>query len=235
MQKIILTLLVFISFNSFGQNRIEGIGKFKLKKTSVTYLDTLAKEQGLDREKINTFKEYYNLRRETNKLAEIFVDTVERYNSPSYSHYCKDARVFYIPKMKISEIELSNTYLTFYKDTLVEINTDYEREITEAFELKYGKAEIEKKEKEIKCTLKLSGAEISYTEIMYYQYWNNGNIRCTAALGDYYNSKCEKQSISYISLSVEKMTTKIRECDDKEEDRIKKKNDSEKKKKLDDF
>ena len=235
MHKIFFISFLLLSIRSFGQNKIEGIGKFKIKKTSVAYLDTLAKEQELDRETISTFDDYFKMRYKTNKLAEVFPDTVDTYKSPSYAHYCKDARVFYIPKMKISEIELKDTYLTFYKDTLIQINTDYSSEVTEAFELKYGKAEIEKKEKEVKCTLKMTGTDVTYTETMYYQYWENGSIKCIAAIGDYRNSKCEKTTLSYISISTEKVNEKIRDCDTKERDRLDSKKKAEKKKQLDNF
>jgi hypothetical protein len=70
---------------------------------------------------------------------------------------------------------------------------------------------------------------------MYYQYWYNGAIKCTAAIGTYYDSKCEKKSLSYIILSVDKVSEKIRECDSKESERLKKKQNLEKKKQLDDF
>lgn len=230
-----LLMLTYLPATMFGQDKIEGIGKFKLKKTTTAYLDTLVKEKDFDRETIKNYDDYFKLMYKKDKLAEMFPDTVTTYNSPPYSHYCKDTRVFYIPKMTISEIELKDTYLTFYKDTLVDIHTDYTSEIVEAFELKYGKSEIDKKEKEVKCTLKLTGGTITYTETMFYQYWENGNIKCTAAIGDYRDSKCEKQSISYISISIEKVSEKIRECDDKERDRLKNRQDKEKKKKLDDF
>lgn len=228
-------LLTSLSAITFAQDKIEGIGKFKLKKTTTAYLDTLAKEKDFDRETIRTWEDYFKLRYKKEKLAEVFPDTVKAYNSPSYAHSCKDTRVFYIPKMEISGIELTDTYLTFYKDTLVNINTDYKMEITEAFELKYGKSELEKKEKEVECTLKLTGGTITYTETMFYQYWTNGSIKCTAAIGDYYDRKCEKQSLSFITIGIDKISEKIRECDNMEEERIKKKQDLEKKKKLDEF
>lgn len=231
---ISLPFLLF-AIATFGQDKIEGIGKFKLKKTTIAFLDTIVKEKKFDREVIKSYDEYFKIMYKKDKLAELFPDTVKIYNSPPYTHYCQDTRVFYIPKMIISDIEIKDTYLTFYKDTLVNINTDYSSEIVEAFELKYGKAEIEKKEKEVKCTLKLTGSTISYTETMFYQYWSNDNIKCTAAIGDYRDSKCEKQSLSYISISVEKISEKIRDCDDKEKDRLKSKQNAEKKKQLDDF
>lgn len=217
MNRTFLFLLLFFSTALFGQNKIEGIGQFKLKKTSIAFLDSLAKEKYFD------------------KFVEISPDTADKYNSSPYAHLCKDARVFYIPEIKISEIKMKEMYLTFYKDTLISINTDWSEEIVEALELKYGSGELKKKDKEVKCTLNSTGETVTYTETMFYQYWENGNIKCTAALGDYHDSNCEKQTLSYIEISVENKMSKIIDCDNKEKRRISNKINSEKKKQLDDF
>lgn len=235
MTKTILPFLLLLSSALFGQSKIEGIGKFKLKRTVTAFLDTLAKEQDFDRTTMSNYDDYFKLRYKKDKIAEIFSDTIKSYNSPPYAHLCKDVRVFYLPKIKISDIDISELYLTFYKDTLIDIHVDYSKEIVDAFELKYGKPELETKDKDVTCTLRLTGSDIKYTETMYYQRWENGNIKCTAAIGDYRDSKCEKQILSYISISIEKLSEKIRDCDDKEKDRIKNKQNTEKKKQLDDF
>lgn len=235
MTKTILPLLLLFSFAGFAQNKIEGIGKFKLKKTTTAFLDTLAKEQDFDRTTMRNYSEYFKLRYKKGKIAEVFPDTVKSYDSPPYAHLCKDVRVFYLPKIKISDIDITEMYLTFYKDTLIDIHVDYKKEIVDALELKYGKPELDTKEKQVTCTLKLTGTDIKYTETMYYQKWENGNIKCTAAIGDYRDSKCEKQILSYISINIENLSEKIRDCDDKESDRIKNKENNERKKQLNDF
>lgn len=235
MIKTIVPFLLLLSFSALGQNKIEGIGKFKLKKTTTALLDTLAKEQDFDRITIKSFEEYFGLRYKKNKIAEVFSDTVKSYNSPPYSHLCKNVRVFYLPKIKISDIDISEMYLTFYDDTLIDIHVDYNKDVVEALELKYGAPVLDTKEKEVSCTVNLTGATVKYTETMYYQKWENGNIKCTAAIGDYRDSKCEKQVLAYITISIEKFSEKIRDCDESEKDRIKNKENTEKKKKLDDF
>lgn len=235
MKRILVLFLVIVCTTSFGQDKIEGIGRFKLKKTTVAYIDTLEKEKKFDRESIRSWNDFFKLRFKKDKIAEVFADTLNTYNSTSYSHYCSDTRVFYISRIEIAGIELTDTYLLFYKDTLVAINTDYKSEIAEAFKLKYGEPQLEKKETETKCTLKLTGSELSYTDPMYYQYWTNNDIRCTAAIGYYRDSKCEKQTLSYITISINKLVEKINECDNREKDRIRGKQDLDKKKKLDDF
>jgi hypothetical protein len=83
--------------------------------------------------------------------------------------------------------------------------------------------------------MKLSGATVSLTETISYQTWENGNISCVAALGKHWNSECEKQLYSYISISIYEIIEKIRSCDNIEKERLKNMQNSEKKKRLKDF
>lgn len=213
MKLIILATLTITCFVSYSQTAIEGLGKFKLLKVTTAYLDTLAKEKSLDREKIKTSQDNIRFNNRKGKLAEIFPDTVDSYKSPIYAHQCRSVRVFFIPSIDFSGIELANTYLTFDNDTLVDIQTDYKTEVIEALKAKYGNPEIEKKENEEKCKFSYSGNEVKFTETMYYQKWSNARIKCVAVIGSYRNSQCEKKTLSYINISVEGKTTEIVKCD----------------------
>jgi hypothetical protein len=235
MKNSILPLLLMIASSLFAQNKIEGFGKFKIQKTTISYLDTIVKEQKLDKVKMTSFDDYMKLRYKKDKIAEVFSDTINRYNSPPYAHSCPNARVFYIPKIAIADITFSDTYLTFFNEILVDIKTDYTSEIVEALELKYGKPAIDKKEKEVQCTLKLTGSNLTYTETMYYQKWENGEIECTAAIGDYRDSKCEKKTLSYIIIGLSDKKKEIVECDIAVNERVENKQKNEKKKQLSDF
>lgn len=226
--------LLAISVASIGQDKIEGIGKFRLKSTTTEYLDTLAEEKSLKRNSVGNLGDFFNIYKK-DELVELIPDTLKDYLSPPHASLCKDVRVFYIPQMTVSTIVLKETFLTFYRDTLVAINTNWTNEIVEALELKYGKGHLDKKEKEVSCTSSLSESSTTYTETMYYQTWQNGDIKCTAALGNYRDSKCEKKTMSYISISVEKVSIMIFDCDRQERSNLNDKKKIEKRKQLEDF
>lgn len=233
---ILLTILcLWTASFAFGQEKMEGIGRFKLNKTTIEYLDTLSSEKGYDRSVVNNFSEIFRLRGRSNKLIEIVKDTVEGYRSPTYSHYCKYARVFYIPEITISNVSIKELYLTFLNDTLISIHLDYSSEVVDALNLKYGEGRLESKERETECTLKLTGANVTYNDKMFYRHWENGKINCTAAIGNYRDSKCEKQILSYISIYVLSAEEKLRSCDEKERKIAEEIKSSRKKKELADF
>lgn len=238
MRSIITFLILSISLITVGQNKIEGIGKFKLKKTTIKYIDTLCIEKNFERQPIRTIREYFNSKHKINLIVEVFPDTVKFEVSPlsiPNSHFCKVTRVFFIPRITISGIEVSGTFLTFYNDTLVEILSDYSNEVVDAFELKYGKPEIDKKEKEENCIDKETGTTKSTISTTYYQRWNNNDIKCSAILEDYYDDNCEKTNFGLITISCLRFQEKIYDCDNQEKERIRKNQDVLKKKKLNDF
>lgn len=231
---LIIFLLVF-SQTSLAQDRIEGFGSFKLRKSTVSIIDSIAKEKKLKIMQTSSFQEVFSSRRRDDVILELVSDTVKTYLSPSYSHLCPNVRVFQFPSLTISGIDFENFILTFYNDTLVEIHSDWSKEITEAIEIKYGKTEIERKTEKTTCTLKLTGTEVSYEDDMFYQRWHNGPITCTVAIGSYRNSKCEKSSLAYIVMNLSGMSEEIRKCDTRERERLQTAQREEKKKQLDGF
>jgi len=230
----LMLLFWLIPILNFAQSNIEGIGKFKIKKTTIAYLDTICKEQDLDRVIFRNFQDQMKGGRRA-KLAEIIADTLTMYSSPSHARFRKEVKVFYISKMRISTIDITNTYLTFYRDTLVDINTDFTLDISQALELKYGKGEVEQKDKIINCTITFTGQKVEHTETMFYTRWRNGDITCTAAVGDYFDNECKKQSLSYISIITFKAYKKVGDCDEEMKAKIKARKDTNKKKELKDF
>ncbi|MDD2307710.1 MAG: hypothetical protein PHP53_23610 [Prolixibacteraceae bacterium] len=234
--KSFITFLFFaFSLITVGQTKIEGIGKFKLKKTTTAYLDTLCKEQGFVRIPIKNYEMYLGVKNDVNKLIEFYPDTTNLRDGIMYAHHCKNVRAFLMQRITISGIEISGTFLTFYNDTLVQIRTDYNNKIVEAFTLKYGNPELSKKEREVECTLKETGVDIKLLSATYYQTWGNDNIKCSAVLGDFRDRNCEKKNISFIKINIDEYLDKIMKCDDQEKERIRTLQEIEKKKKLDDF
>ena len=231
----ILFLLLSVSTSLLCQEKIEGIGKFKLKITTTAIINNLIEEQGFNKTSIKSVRDLISLRNGKDLVAEVFPDTLQFYSSAINSHHCKNIRVFYIPKITIANIDIKNMYLTFSKDTLAEIMTDFSAEITDAFDLKYGKSKLDVRETVEDCKSTYSGTITNYTDKIYYQYWDNNDISCTAALGDYRNSKCEKTTIAYINIVLKDFAENTRICDDLEKERLKIANNKLKKKELKDF
>lgn len=154
MKSTITFLFIAISIIAVGQSKIEGIGKFKLGKTTVGYIDTLCQENHFKKIKVREQPtlnpkiltiDYEKLLNNKDQIIEFLPDTI--YCMNIYSRLCKKARVFAIPKITISGIVFSKTILTFFDGVLINIRTDYHTEIEDAIKLKYGNPFIMKDKK----------------------------------------------------------------------------------------
>jgi hypothetical protein len=233
--KRLLLLTILFANTAFAQDKVSGLGKFKLKVTTTAITDEVAKELNSKLKVVNNYSDEIGYKYGKPSIIELKVDTTKEYGSPIYAHECLAARVFYINEYTIANIKIKDIYLTFLNDTLVNIRCERNTELNEAFELKYGEPKKEYKEKEVKCTYTYTGADVTYIEQSLSSTWYNGDISCTFQLSKHYDSKCEKQLLSYCYFTVEGSITEITVCDRKIEEEREKRKKSEKKTTLGDL
>jgi hypothetical protein len=198
------------------QAKIEGIGIFKISKDTSSIIQELEKQLDTKCRKFYSMSDVFNLEDESKVvIAELFPDTVDIYHSPVRASFCSQVRVFFINKYIIAGITLNNIYLTFYNGYLTEIYCDITTELNEAIHLKYGDPVIENKVKEIECINNNTGNTIKHKEQTIYQRWENGEIKATACLSNYYDSKCKELLINYFMISKEGISSIISACDEK--------------------
>jgi hypothetical protein len=237
MKKILLpfmALLMCLSFNSFSQKKnvkpikkqspVEGIGVFKIKKTSINIIDSI-KSSGYNLVKVSKFGDQYDYIGKRNVICELIPDTTEEYSSLSDANLCSKSRVFYIPEMEISGITLNELILTFFNGTLIKIKCDYSSELFKAFELKYGSSTSSQVNQTYKCIV--FGNIIKYPEVTYLDKWFNKDIEVLFYIGSYRDSKCNKQSVSFVSISSEPLVSELEKCNDLFKNKIRKRKESE--------
>ena len=238
MKKLLLVTLLFAN-TAFGQDKISGLGKFKLKVTTTSVTEEVAKELGTKLKVVNNFSDEIKYKNGKPRIIELKVDTTKEYDSPAYAHECLNVRVFNINEYTIANIKIKDIYLTFLNDTLVSINCYRNSELEEAFELKYGEPKKRKEEKEVKCTRTYTGTDVTYDvtykEKSYSSTWYNGDISCVCILSNYYDSECKEHYLSFCDLSVEGVRSKISSCDNKIKEEREERKKSQKKATLRDF
>lgn len=160
---------VFVDTNGYYAARnLEGIGNFKLGKTTIKIINDLEKElynvakneaekswgemeQPYKNEMINaSLKDFKKNRKiysasdendfiyDKTIMLQLFPNQTDSLDNPSKYSYCPDVKIYKILYYTISNIELEDLYLTFYKDTLVELKCDENEKIIEAMKYKYG-------------------------------------------------------------------------------------------------
>ena len=153
-------ILLFISLSLYSQ---EGIGKFKINKSTTDVIDNIEKDVKSSFEITNIVEFYNNLYTIDLQLKEIIFD-----DSISV---CRDSRIFYISSYSISNIELKNIYLLFYKDVLIEFRCDKNKELDVLFTMKYGRPYILQR-----SYSNVHSNTLVYDEHIYRFLWKEGSI-----------------------------------------------------------
>jgi hypothetical protein len=199
---ILFTLVSSLAFCQDSiQPKIEGIGGFKINKTTTSIIKELEKTLNIQTIRTNSMDYVFSQDKMAgNYILELYRDSVNTYNSPTYAPALNEVKVYKVKGVKVAEIELTEMYLHFYRDTLIEINCGYTMDLIDAIRTKYGNGTSEIKEKDIQCSSKIAGT-FTVKEQTSYERWQNNNIEAVSCIHKYYNSKCEENFVSYIQVS----------------------------------
>jgi hypothetical protein len=99
-------------------------------------------------------------------------------------------------------------------------------ELFQAFELKYGSSTSSQITNIYKCIV--FGNIIKYPEVNYYDNWYNKDIEVLFYLGSYRDSKCDKKSLSFVTISSDPLVSELEKCNDLHKTKIRKRKESEK-------
>lgn len=122
----------------YAARDLEGIGNFKTGKTTISIIKDLEVETKSKVKKIyDQIEENYWF--DGSKIHQLLPNPTESYKNPSKVSYCPEVKIFKIETVTISDVTLNDIYLTFYRDTLIELKCDENEEIAKAMEYKYGK------------------------------------------------------------------------------------------------
>lgn len=153
----------------YGQSKIEGVGQFKIGKTTLAIIDEL-KSNGV------FVKE---MKPDTNKL-----------NSVPFASYCSQTRVFSLGTVTVSGVELQYPFLKFYNGILIDFYCDGTTSLSDALHTKYGNPAVKSEKKIINCSNAL-GVRTQQEETLFESTWSNGNILAVYVLNKRYDDQCK--------------------------------------------
>jgi hypothetical protein len=202
------------------QCNIEGIGIFKIDKTTIDVIKELENEFGTKTDIIYDFKDRYNAKGKYNSI--FLIDTSN--NRYPGSSLCPETKEYYIPVYKIADMEIRDIKLKFYKDILYEFDCTSTQELFEALKIKYGTPDIKKDTKVVSCLYKYTGNNVALEENTFTSTWTNGNIEAQDVMSNSYNDKCKEIFIRFLSISDNRIVDIEYQCHNK----IKQQNESQK-------
>lgn len=195
MKKITLLFLipfaVFLNQKSFSQAKINGISIFKIDKTNIKIIDSLA-NNGYS---LKTCKDLYSCSKYNisgMNIYEMVNDTIK----PDMSlPMIKENRTFVIGEYTIAGIKITNLELNFYNDILFEIKAKGDLELQSALKEKYN-GTLKADKKEIACRSiygDFKEEEVTYTTT----YREDEKIKAYSVFKVYFDDKCKKNSLNY--------------------------------------
>jgi hypothetical protein len=252
MKKLVFLFLIVNNF-IFSQDSIKpffnGFGLLKVNQTTIsvikeleTILDTKTRVINSTEEEyqfgklLDKIENSYSTTNEKNGIICIMIeDSINKWKSPTNASSCNKVKTFKIGGYSVAGINIKNLTIKFYNDTLTEINCENTKELMEAIHLKYGEGEKKIENKEIECTLSLTGNIIKYEETTLTEEWENNDIRAYEMNKKYYDSKCNPKYFHYLNIYSINKNDLIYECEESVETRRENKKNDEKRKSLDDF
>ena len=215
---------------------IRSIGKFEIGITTISIIGELEKELKTKVKECASSIVYIKAQESgTNYILQLINDVSNKYSSPPQASNCENVAIYSIGGYSVANIELKDLELAFLNDTLIGLKCDRTPEFIEAVHLKYGYGRIQKEEQEVTCEVGRLGTEVMLKKTAIYESWGQHDIRATATLSVYYNSKCEKKYLSYFILTSLSASKERRSCEDLKKEELKKRDEEQKKKSLDGF
>jgi len=156
--KYIFTLLLFLFISNTFSQKIDGIGKFKIDKTSISVITDIEKEIKI---KCGITSELdFVLNKNDFMFKEILLDSIE-------------IRLFYLSEYVITNIKLTNIYLIFYHNSLIQLRCNKNKELDAFLTRKYGRPIIYQK---TIPNIKNEILDLEYDESYSKYTWINNNI-----------------------------------------------------------
>jgi hypothetical protein len=221
-----------------NQNKINGLGFLKINSSSEEVIKEIEENLNCKNKVINTSKEYFdffiiNKQKPDKYIVELKLDTIN-YNSPAQASKCLKTRVFLIKGLIISNFAIEGLKLIFYDNILIDINCDYNKDLVDALKLKYGEGQGNFTQEKVTCIDKMNVNQIEYKKTST-ETWENDDIITNVVIQMYYDDKCNKKFLDYISIYSLQKSKLNKFCEDEYKANLENRNKQEKLKNLKDL
>ena len=232
--KKLLTILLLAPIFVNPQNKIDGIGQFKINKTTLKDIEQFADGLKLEMKSSDQILDFSSEAGNTTKILYVAANSDDFLTSP-YAPILKNEKVIYIDNLHIAGIIIQDVYMNFWNDTLYKIESNGSDELIEAIKLKYGNPVTTKKERLLQCR---SGAGVLYNEkaVTYTSKWVGlSNIQGINVVGKNFDLNCKAMFSSTFQVLNSSKDNKVRALASQYLTKKKNEDDKAKKSKLNDL
>jgi len=216
-KSILILILISLYFGVNAQIKITGLGKLELGSPIAIINELGFKVKPILYHEIG--KELELIRNShSNSAFEFIADNPEKHSAP-YSSLDKTVRLFFIPKLYVSDIiEFESVRLKFFNGKLVEIECSYSGNLIETLTLKYGEPKNDLKDADYIFTDLNTGERVPKKVKEYTSIWQNSDkhILCTSIVLKYFSDDGKEMQDSNIKLSDDTYSVEIKKAENAE-------------------
>lgn len=212
--KYVLPLLMLACLPVWAQDRIEGIGPFRIGKTKIDITTSIAKELTgrIEQIKYGVYVDDQEMYLGKARINELVQSDRPDLVPPRYVSFCPGVRVFRINRYIVADMELRSIYLVFKDETLIRIECQGGLDLNEALEIKYGDASFVTTTDTTKCYSRIAG-ERPLIEKRQNRSWANGDIMAINRVMLRYDSRCEAYNTIDLNIFSQSATEQILICE----------------------
>jgi hypothetical protein len=191
---------------------MDGLGRFKINKTTTAVIDDLCKELDVPLQHGYSMMRLAGL---DDSIAVMEVDYQSRDEFPDASQFsngCAGYRAVYLPNYTIADIALKGIVLKFYNNVLIGIQVENPSTLAEAFAVKYGKPALKVTRTPKVCLFTNTGNKVTYQDESFYSTWYNGSVTANSTTAKYYDSHCTEQYLSFFTIEDEHKLATVEAC-----------------------
>lgn len=187
----------------------DGIGRFRVGKTTIKIIDSLSSEKQILVKKVNSGMQQAKA---LSSGWEYFIENVSNeedgISSPVESSKCSLIRSFVLSDYDFHGIKLKEIWFVFFRDTLSDLKFEYNSDLKEAIDAKYGKAREKFQIDTSTCST------VGKLKLINYEWITPKYLYASAALGERYAPyNCKPYSVSGIYFSNLSVQDVKRECE----------------------
>jgi len=216
-KSILILILISLYFGVNAQTKITGLGKLELGSPIAIINELGFKVKPILYHEIG--KELELIRNShSNRAFEFIADNPEKHSVP-YSSLDKTVRLFFIPKLYVSDIiEFESVRLKFFNGKLVEIECSYSGNLIETLTLKYGEPKNDLKDADYIFTDLNTGERVPKKVKEYTSIWQNSakHIFCTSIVLKYFGDDGKEMQDSNVKLSDDTYSEEIKKAENTE-------------------
>jgi len=189
---IALCFITTISFCQPNNEKFTGVGIFKIgtdtsilinyASTHVQYIRDCDDYENYDYVKVANMSQLVRLKTNSDPTRQIWDLSL-----------CPDVSEYFLTAYEVAGITIKNIRLKYFKNKLVDFDSDASMEITDALKLKYGQPKLTVTQTTYNCLYKLTGLTKPLIAKTYQEEWVNNTISATSLLWETYDDHCEKQ------------------------------------------